>query len=383
MSGAALRRWFVTLAAMAVLSLFTLRAGAHKPSDSYLTLTVDGATVHGRWDIAVRDLADAVALDGDGDGRLTWGELRARHDAIGAYALARLTLGSGGAPCALAADPGGHAVAVHSDGSYAVLRFTARCTAVVRSLDVDYRLLFDVDAQHRGLVRLEAGGSRTHVFSATARSATFDLGRANAAAQVALLVREGCVHIWRGYDHVLFLLALLLPSVLQRRGGAWLPATSLRTVLLDVLRIVTAFTIAHSITLSLAAFGVVTLSSRVVESVIAASVVLAAANNVAPVLGEDRWAAAFLLGLMHGFGFSSTLADLDLPRDNLILTLFGFNLGVELGQIAIVAAFVPLAYRLRRSTFYRKGMLLAGSVAILVLALVWLVERAFLVRVLP
>ncbi len=126
-----------------------------------------------------------------------------------------------------------------------------------------------------------------------------------------------------------------------------------------------------------------TLPSRLVESAIAASVVLAALNNLRPILREDRWVAAFLLGLMHGFGFSSTLMDLDLPRGNLVLTLFGFNLGVEIGQVAIVAVFVPLAYAVRGTAAYRKGLLVAGSCAILLLALVWLVERAFVVSILP
>src|SRR5205085_10429029 len=98
-----------------------------------------------------------------------------------------------------------------------------------------------------------------------------------------------------------------------------------------------------------------------------------------PVLRHDRWMAAFVLGLMHGFGFSSTLKDLDLPRSNLLLTLFGFNLGVEAGQIAIVLAFVPIAFLARRTTGYRRVALVGGSFAILIVAATWLVDRDFLV----
>jgi uncharacterized membrane protein YqjE len=104
-------------------------------------------------------------------------------------------------------------------------------------------------------------------------------------------------------------------------------------------------------------------------------------NNVVPVLRHDRWMAAFVLGLMHGFGFSATLMDLDLPRSNLLPTLFGFNLGVELGQLAIVAVFVPLAYSVRRSAAYRRFALVAGSCVIAVLATIWLIERAFLIKI--
>jgi uncharacterized membrane protein YqjE len=169
--------------------------------------------------------------------------------------------------------------------------------------------------------------------------------------------------------------------VLRREGNTWRPVPRLRPALLDVLRIVTAFTVAHSITLSLAALEIVTLPSRLVESAIAASVVLAAVNNLVPVLRQDRWMAAFVLGLMHGFGFSATLMDLDLPRSNLVQTLFGFNLGVEIGQIAIVAAFVPLAYAVRGTAAYRRVGLVAGSCVIVVLATIWLVERAFLIKI--
>jgi hypothetical protein len=159
------------------------------------------------------------------------------------------------------------------------------------------------------------------------------------------------------------------------------PAPNFRAALVDVLKIVTAFTLAHSITLSLSALNVLRLPSRFVESGIAASVVLAAVNNLVRVLDEDRWAAAFALGLLHGFGFSATLMDLGLPRKNLVLTLFGFNSGVEIGQMCVVAAFLPLAYLARRSPFYRWVGLVGGSVAITAIATVWLIERAFVVKI--
>jgi hypothetical protein len=246
---------------------------------------------------------------------------------------------------------------------------------------VTYDLFFAVDPQHRGLMRLDAGSSRTHTFSASARTARFDLNDSGRLRQLGVLVKEGIFHIWTGYDHVLFLLALLLPSVLRREDRVWTPVERLRPALLDVLRVVTAFTVAHSITLSLAALGVVTLPSRLVESTIAASVVLAALNNIRPVLRHDRWMAAFLLGLMHGFGFSATLMDLDLPRSNLVVALFGFNLGVEIGQLAIVAVFVPLAFAARRTRVYRRAGLVVGSAIIAALATIWFVERAFLVKI--
>jgi hypothetical protein len=148
------------------------------------------------------------------------------------------------------------------------------------------------------------------------------------------------------------------------------------------LKIVTAFTLAHSITLSLATLGVFSLPSRWVESAIAASVVLAALNNLWPLFHGRRWAMAFAFGLIHGFGFASVLADLGLPQGTLALALVGFNVGVEIGQLAIVAAFLPLAFMLRDTRFYQRGVFVGGSAAIAMLAALWFAERAFALKLL-
>jgi len=129
--------------------------------------------------------------------------------------------------------------------------------------------------------------------------------------------------------------------------------------------------------LSLAALGLVSLPSRLVESAIALSVVLAAANNLWPVVENRRWLVAFGFGLIHGFGFASVLAELGLPADALVLSLLGFNAGVELGQLAIVAGFLPVAFWLRNTRFYLHGVFVIGSWLTMLVALVWLVERAF------
>jgi hypothetical protein len=190
-------------------------------------------------------------------------------------------------------------------------------------------------------------------------------------------VVEGTWHIWIGFDHILFLLALLLPAVLVRAGRDWTPTPSLRRAGTEVLKVVTAFTLAHSITLSLAVLGFVSLPSRVVESVIAASVVLAALNNLRGTVDRRRWVMAFAFGLVHGFGFASVLADLGLPQGALALALVGFNLGVEIGQLAIVAVFLPIAFALRATAFYRVGVLRFGSLLVALLAAWWFVQRAF------
>jgi len=188
---------------------------------------------------------------------------------------------------------------------------------------------------------------------------------------------DGIWHIWRGYDHILFILTLLLPAVLQRDGGRWLPVASLRRAFLHTAAIVTAFTLAHSITLSLATLGVISLPSRLVESVIAASIIVAALNNLFPVVTRRLWLVAFTFGLVHGFGFASVLADLGLPKGSLLLALVGFNLGVETGQLAIVGAFLPIAFLLCGWRFYPRSVLQFGSAAVAGIAALWFIQRAF------
>jgi hypothetical protein len=362
--------------AFVVLALLPRVALAHKPSDSYLTLAVQGARVDVRWDIALRDLDYAIGLDADGDGAIRWGEVRARAAAIDALALASLDVRADGAICAAGATD--HAIVKHSDGNYVVVRFALTCPAAPRVLDARYSLFFDLDPQHRGLMRIDANGvTRALTFSAGSRDQKIDLASMSRLHELRGMVKTGVVHIWEGYDHVLFLLALLLPAVLRREDRAWIPVTTFRQALVEVLKVVTAFTVAHSITLSLAVLDVVRLPSRFVESGIAASVVVVALNNVFPIVRAHRWYAAFALGLLHGFGFSAALMDLDLPRESIALGLFGFNVGVEIGQAVIVAAFLPLAWFARRTVAYRRVALIGGSIAIGVLACVWLVERAF------
>jgi hypothetical protein len=372
--------WHFTLAVLSLTLAFARRAEAHKPSDSYLTLTVHGARVDGRWDVAIRDLDYAMGLDRDANGSVTWGELRAREDEIASFALGHLTVRAGDAVCPNVLR--GLEVASHSDGTYAVLSFDALCPAESKTLDVDYELFFDFDPQHHGIVRVDDGaGTRTAIFTPQDRRQKFEQTTVAPGHQLAAAIGLGVHHIFAGIDHLLFLVALLLPSVLVRRGKEWIPAPNFRAALVDVLKIVTSFTLAHSITLSLSALNVLRLPSRFVESGIAASVVLAAVNNLIRVLDEDRWTAAFALGLLHGFGFSATLMDLGLPRKNLLLTLFGFNCGVEIGQMCVVAAFLPLAYLARRSPLYRIVGLVSGSVVIAAIASIWLVERAFVVKI--
>lgn len=362
-------------AALVSLALATgaAPAHAHTLSNGYLELTVEGATARGQLDLAVRDLHDAVGLDADLDGEVRWSEARARTLALTHYVASALVVANGGERCGLSFGPLG--AVRRADGEHLALPVTAQCDQPIGELSVDYRLLFALDAQHRGLLRVaRAGASEAAQVRLVDRPGPVSFALTEPSADVLGFVWQGIWHIWIGLDHILFLLALLLPAVFRRRGRTWEPAPSFREVARDVFDVVTAFTLAHSITLVLSTLGHVTLPVRLVETAIAISVAAAALGNLVRVF-DARWAVAFALGLLHGFGFSNVLIDLGLPRQHLVSALLGFNLGVELGQLAIVAVFLPAAYAARRTSGYRV-LLWAGSAAMAIIAVHWSVERA-------
>jgi hypothetical protein len=355
-------------------------AFAHKPSDSYLRLapTADGFT--GDWRIALRDLDAAVGVDIDSNGRIEWGELRRRHAAVAEYALARLRITQGAdESCTLSAGP--QLVENLSDGAYTVMPLSVQCPHAAAQLTLDYSLLFDIDPTHRGLVTLnDRSNPRTFVLSPEQPEATLSAA-VSRSSQFMHMLREGVHHIWSGFDHLLFLAALLLPAGLRSARDA----TRFRPLLKEVLRLVTAFTVAHSVTLSLAALRIVMLPPRFVETVIAASIVVAGVRlrRAAPESGKDILISssstavwiAFGFGLIHGFGFASVLADMQLPTGPLAVTLFAFNLGVELGQCAVVAAVLPLIWYARRFAAYQRLLLPSAAVLIIAVGALWTIER--------
>ena len=381
------RRNLLALVGALALSVVASVAHAHKPSDSYLSLQVDGEKITGQWDIALRDLDLVIDLDRNADAAIDWGEVRARHAEIAAYALSRLVLtqpassGEQGAACKLAVTD--HLIDNHTDGAYAVLKLSGTCPSAVAALSVNYSLLFDVDAQHRGLLKLESRGAGSEgapfvlsaVFPADNATQTLKLAEPGGWAQFATYVADGVKHIAIGIDHILFLIALLLPAVLLRTGGKWEPVAEWRTAFWSVLKIVTAFTVAL--------LQIVQLPSRFVESAIAASVLITALDNLWPFLPRKRWLVAFAFGLLHGFGFASVLIDLKLPASALLLSLLGFNAGVEMGQLILVVILMPLAYVSRASKAYTRVVLGAGSVVIAMISLGWFLERSLNLKVMP
>lgn len=369
-----LRRWLGSAVAL-ILACFAVIADAHRPSDAFLDLSVQADHIEGQWEIALRDLASLAVLDRDGDRALSWGELRAAQPALARRLIAALSVTAGGQRCPLAVTD--LQINDRLDGRYAWFGLRAQCPVTVAALRLDYALLFDQDPTHRGIVVLHAGDAvHTAVLSPQHPSLDVTLNAPSRWRSFGDFLYEGVWHIWIGYDHILFLIALLLPAVWRRQHGRWMVVERLTPALREVAMVVSAFTVAHSITLSLAALEWVNLPGRWVELAIAASVLLAALNNLTALIGNGRWMLAFAFGLIHGFGFAGVLGELGLPQSGRVLALLAFNLGVELGQLSIVVVLVPIMFRLRATRFYRDGIFTLGSIAVAAVACMWMVQRA-------
>lgn len=379
-----LRRW-VLASVWALLSLLTAPlAHAHSSSNSYLTLSTSDPALTLRADVHMRDLDLVFDLDANRDGQVTWGEAQARSPELNDWLGQGISLTAAGQKCAL-----GRAdlqASEHADGTYLSAQWVVNCPGVSSAADaaetrlaLRYDLIFAQDSLHRGLLKVDFGDDQTSALLSPERPEA-QISRADSSPLKVFgrYILEGVWHIWIGIDHIVFLLSLLVLAPLQssrQRVVHWQAASQARPVVLDVLAVVTAFTLAHSITLGLTITGWLTPPADLVEPAIAISVVLAALNNLLGFSALKRWRLAFVFGLVHGFGFASVLIDLGLPASALLAALGGFNVGVELGQLAIVGVFLPVAWLLRHTRFYRWVVVAGGSAAIVVLGVFWTLER--------
>ena len=351
-------------------------AAAHKASDSFLYL--DSGPTELRIDVALRDLALLTSIDRNGDRQVSGQELRQARPEITRTVESALTFSNSSGNCDLAGNKWG--ISEHSDGFYSAARYAIQCPDGEPPRALEYNLLFEQDALHRGLVSLDHDGQkRLTVLGPDSR--TLDLTGTDTPGYFGVFttfVYEGVIHLLIGLDHILFLLVLVIPATLStaKNQASSGQSRALRGRLLELAGIITAFTLAHSITLALAALDIVSLPIAWVETVIALSIGLAALNVAWPILGHKTWKLAFGFGLVHGFGFASVLGDLTSGVSGLAVALAGFNLGVELGQLALLVVGFPVLYYLGKNRMYQKGavpVMLAGIGAI---SLFWVVQRA-------
>lgn len=323
---------------------------------AYAQVTVQGGQVEVSLSVNLFELDLLLSLDGDRDGTVTPAEIAAARPRLADYLAQRVSLSQAGA--ALPGETTGMRLARAADGR-AVLEADLRFRGVPPLADLTMRCqpLTDLGPDHRTLARIERDGAVAEfVFEP---GTVYRFPEATLGDHVFQFLKLGVLHIFTGTDHLAFLLALLLA------GGT----------LLEVVKIVTSFTAAHSLTLSLAALGAVHLPPRLVEAAIAVSIVYVALENLLRRRLDRRWLVSLGFGLVHGFGFANVLAEMHLTRAGLLTSLFAFNAGVEVGQIGIVAAVLPLLAALRGRSAYRP-VVASASALILVMGLFWLSQRA-------
>jgi hypothetical protein len=342
-----------------VLLLATVPLGAHTVGKGLATITVNGQTLQYNLLLALTATApqtsNAMQLREAGPTTDYSPLLKAIQESI--------RVASDGRPCDV----------THSsitpptqEGGNVAVQLQFACGDIARELTIHDDLFEVLGAGYHTIANIQwPGGSQQFVFLADAREAHINVAEGVTTRGIGSFFLLGVEHILTGYDHLLFLLALVL-----RGGNIW-----------SLLKIITAFTVAHSITLALAALNIVVLPERLVEATIALSIAYVAAENLfMRHTVSHRWAVAFIFGLMHGFGFSNVLRELGLPKQGLVWALLNFNLGVEAGQAIAVVVAVPLLMWLRRYRWEPRAMA-AVSMVVLVVGLVLFVDRAFLTSV--
>jgi hypothetical protein len=361
------------LGLIALALLTACDAHAHATGASYLRMVAEeGVRLAATWDIAAADLELPLQLDADANGEFSADEIDAKRALISRFATQRLVIGRGDADCRLM--PRSVTTTQRSDQAYVSLALDAECEAADGPLDIQtslffgspgYSLLLDAQTPHGRF-----GGALTMAADAWAEPPT-----SSWAGTLVRFLSAGIWHVAIGYDHVAFLLLLLLPSVLHGSRSGWAAASNLREVAGDLARIVTAFTVAHSVTLGLAATGTVHVPTQPIEVAIAGSIVIAGLLNLCPAGAGWRLRLAFAFGLVHGFGFANALSESGAGEARLLPMLAGFNLGVEVAQLAIVALTLPVLWRLSRTQQYSRHMMPALSVATAITGAVWFANR--------
>ncbi len=352
-------------------------ASAHATGEHYAFLDVEEDALYVRLELHERDLESQFGLQ-------LGAEVPGKEvlDPILAYALERFEVRA--ADEALSFSFTSASIFSVPQGNFLQLFLEAPWPgALPERLVVRQTLFFDGQPRHRGLLLIEHnavidrdfGEEYTAlVFSPDRAVQELDLVEVPGLLRIRQFLWQGAWHILIGYDHILFLISLLLTSVLVRRDGNWVAQDSFKRSLINVAAIVTVFTIAHSVSLSLAALDIVKLPSRPVEIVIALSIIVMAINNLRPFL-PGRWLVIFFFGLFHGLGFATVMGHLTFRMVDLVKVMVTFNVGVELGQLAIVLIAFPVLYLLRKQPWFVPVVVRGGSVAITAIAAYWMVDR--------
>lgn len=379
----------ILVAAVFAIVCAPLAVSAHKLNQSYVYFQVKEDSLSGRFEVILEDADKIVPMDSNGDGKVTREEFLAKAPQLFDSLAGALTLKNGGETLSISStgfDTLGQGATIENK-LFGQLSFDIQeLSEIPEAIEVDYVYLFDdIDPTHSGYAIIEEN-YRTGVADNEAFISLI-FGPGTGAQELSLMgqswftvlydfVIHGVWHIWIGYDHILFLVSLLISSVMVLKAGQWMPRETFGSAFWSVLKIITLFTLAHSVTLSLAALGLVRIPAPFIEFVIAISIAVMALDNIFPVFHKRAWIILFGFGLIHGFGFANVLAPLGVDPQHTVVTLAAFNIGVEIGQAVIVAILFPILYMLRKTAFYKPVIMKIGSLILIAIALYWAVERS-------
>lgn len=377
---------FVVFCAISFLGFVgqTTDAAAHQQGESYIFFSITDDALTGRFEAILSDIDRMVRIDADGNGEISEPEFLASSNEIYRFFEARTTISDGTTTYPISSS--GFGILPTPQGEFGQIEFSVDgLSPVPDSLQISYLPLIDAGAPNHGGYGVIENNTRTGVVDNESHIALFFDANGSPETLSTIsdpwhkifveFIKQGVLHIWFGFDHVLFLITLLLPAVLVLRSSQWAPVGEFKTAFMNVVKIATVFTISHTITLSLAALGIVTLPVTLVEAVIALSIAIVALGNMFPVFHNRVLLIVFIFGLFHGFGFANVLEPLGLVPSAKAVGLLAFNIGVELGQIAIILVLFPILYALRNWSGYPFAALKLGSVAIILMASFWIVER--------
>ena len=355
----------------AALLLAPLAARAHNPDTSYARVTLGEHEVHFRFTYDLFTLQKIVSLDVDRDGRTTRAELQRGLPEIHTFLRRHIavdlddTSADFGTPTGFVWPPdSGDAIAeadYHTANGLIHFDFVRPVADTPENIVLAFRFIAPLSERHTVLGAFLCGGA-THEVTFTRFEPDYDYVTGYEPPlwkRLGQFLRLGLAHIFLGYDHLCFLLALVVASRFR-----------------ELVKIVTSFTVAHSLTLILAALDIVRLPVRLVETSIAATIVYVAVQNLRGAPTERRWLLTFGFGLIHGFGFANVLGEMNLPTTGLVRCLLSFNVGVELGQLAFIAAAFPCVAWLRRGKHERRAIS-AISLFLALFGAAWFTDRAF------
>jgi hypothetical protein len=363
------RLWLVVVA----IAALGATASAHQSSIKYIELAIAGDRADVAFKVAPGDVAEPMGLAADAKPTAVQAAAAA---GVPAYVQRWLAIRAGELACVA-----GPARARADEDGFVIVAWSVTCPRVLDRVTLDLGAFFALDKRMEAIVRLARAGS-DEVTPVVVRAGDSPITLRTGETSLFGWLRAGLHHVFGGADHVSFVLALLLVVMLERDASAW-RVKAIAPSLRSTAGVITAFTLAHSLTLALAALGWIALPMRLVGSLVAATIVYTAAEDILrpPTGAASRWrfGLAFGFGLAHGLGFAGTLA-VDLPPEQALAPLVCFNVGIELAQLAIIAIALPIFYAAARTLGpdrYRRVAMPAFCSVILLVGTVWLIQRAF------